>query len=179
MKQHDKLSRGDVVYVLEMMISCLITYLIITHVLHPFVDKPDELLGGMWAVIATVFVFKGADGGSLSAGRSRLVATCVSFALCLAYLVIWPFHPVGMAALIGIGAVVMLLLGRRDEIVTTGITTTVVMVVAAMSPDRAWLQPVLRLVDTVIGIAVAVTCAWLGALLFIRAPSGRPAKSFK
>jgi uncharacterized membrane protein YccC len=161
------------------MISCLITYWIITYVLNPFVDKPDELLGGMWAVVATVFVFKGADGGSLSAGRSRLVATCVSFALCLAYLVIWPFHPVGMAALIGIGAVVMLLLGRRDEIVTTGITTTVVMVVAAMSPDRAWQQPVLRLLDTAIGIAVGVTCAWLGAFLFIRAPGGRPAKSCK
>src|SRR5260370_6393960 len=104
MKQHDKLSRGDVVYVLEMMISCLITYLIITHVLHPFVDKPDELLGGMWAVIATVFVFKGADGGSLSAGRVRLVATCVIFCLVLAYRGIWAFHSGGMARLIGIGA---------------------------------------------------------------------------
>src|SRR5260370_20471591 len=179
MNEQEKLSRGDVVDALAIPISCLITYWIITSILHPFVDRADEFLGGMWAVVATVFVFKGSDGGSLSAGRSLLVATCVSFALCLAYLVIWPFHPVGMAALIGIGTVVMMLLGRRDEIVTTGITTTVVMVVAAMSPDGAWHQPFLRLVDTVIGIAVAVTCAWLGALPFIRAPSGRPAKSFK
>jgi uncharacterized membrane protein YccC len=71
-----------------------------------------------------------------------------------------------MAALIGIGAVVMTLLGRRDDIVTTGITTAVVMVVAAMSPQDAWRQPLLRLVDTVIGIAVGVTCKSIGSFLF-------------
>ena len=174
-----KLSSWDVAYALNMAIACFIAYWIMTHVLSRFVDNPSDFLGGMWAVVATVFVFRETRVRSLSAGIARLVATCVSFALCLLYLSLFPFTPAGMAALIGIGTVAMAMLGRRDDIVTTGITTAVVMVVAAMSPDRAWLQPVLRLVDTVIGIAVAVTCAWLGALLFIRAPSGRPAKSFK
>jgi hypothetical protein len=67
-------------------------------------NKPDEFLGGMWAVVATVSIFKGADGESLSAGRSRLAAMCVSFAQCLAYLVIWFFYSAGMTAPIGIGA---------------------------------------------------------------------------
>jgi hypothetical protein len=35
----------------------------------------------------------------------------------------FPFTPVGMAALTGIGTVIMMMLGRRDGIVTTGITT--------------------------------------------------------
>jgi hypothetical protein len=43
-----------------------------------------------------------------------------------------------MAVLIGVGTVVMMLLGRRDDIVTTGITTAVVMVVVAVSPQVAW-----------------------------------------
>jgi hypothetical protein len=43
-----------------------------------------------------------------------------------------------MAVLIGIGTVAIALLGRRDDIVTTGITTAVVMVVAAISPENAW-----------------------------------------
>jgi hypothetical protein len=73
------------------------------------------------------------------------------FALCLAYLWIFPFTSVGMAALIGIGTLVMVLLGRRDDIVTTGITTAVVMVVAGMSPLAAWHQSLLRLIDTVVG----------------------------
>jgi len=164
-KEHDKLSRGDVVYTLEMMISCLITFWIITYLLQPFVERPDEYLGGMWAVVATVFVFRGTNGGSVSAGLSRMVATCVSFALCQAYLLLLPFHPLGMAGLIGMGTVVMILLGRRDDIVTTGITTVVIMVAAALSPDNAWLQPILRFLDTVVGIVVGVSCTWLGSCL--------------
>jgi hypothetical protein len=71
-----------------------------------------------------------------------------------------------MAALIAIGTVVMALLGRRDDIVTVGITTVVVMVVAAISPVDAWQQPVLRLADTIVGIAVGVACKWVGSFLF-------------
>jgi uncharacterized YccA/Bax inhibitor family protein len=73
-----------------------------------------------------------------------------------------------MAALIGIGTVVMELLGRREDIVTTGITTAVVMVVAAMSPEDAWHQPLLCLADTLVGIAVGVACKWVGSFLFYK-----------
>jgi uncharacterized membrane protein YccC len=121
-----KLSAWDVVYALNMAIACLIAYWITTHVLSRFVDRPSDLLGGMWAVVATVFVFRETRVRSLSAGFARLVATCVSFALCLFYLLLFPFTPVGMAVLIGIGTVAMALLGRRDDIVTAGITTAVV-----------------------------------------------------
>jgi uncharacterized membrane protein YccC len=57
-------------------------------------------------------------------------------------------------------------LGRREDIVTVGITTAVVMVVAAMSPVDAWQQPLLRLADTVVGIAVGVACKWAASFLF-------------
>ena len=55
-------------FALNMAIACTITYAIITHVLAPFVDKSDDLLGGMWAVVATVFVFRDTRVRSLSAG---------------------------------------------------------------------------------------------------------------
>ena len=168
MRWQGKLSTWDFFYALDMAIACLISYSIVTSVLSPFVVTPDALLGGMWATVATVFVFRETRLDSLSAGISRLIATCVSFALCLAYLVILPFHPVGLAALLGIGTVIMMYLSRRDDIVTTGITTTVVMVVAAMSPQDAWHQPVLRLVDTVVGIAIGVACKWIGSFLYYR-----------
>ncbi len=120
----------------------------------------------MWAVVATVFVFRDTRDQSLSAGMSRMIATCVSFALCLAYLLFLPFNPAGMAALIGIGTLSTILLGRRNEIVTTGITTAVVMVVAALSPADAWRQPLLRLLDTVVGVTVGLMFAWIGSLFF-------------
>ena len=171
----DKLSVWDFFYALDMALAGLISYLIVTYVLSPFVDKPDAFLGGMWATVATVFVFRETRVDSLSAGIGRLIATCVSFALCLAYLVIFPFHPVGLAALVGLGTVIMMCLGRRDDIVTTGITTIVVMVVAAMSPQDAWHQPLLRLADTVVGIAVGVACKWVASFLYFRFV-GKPAR---
>ena len=175
LRGQEKLSTWDFFYALDMALACFISYTIVTYVLSPFVDKPDAVLGGMWATVATVFVFRESRVDSLTAGIARLIATCVSFALCLAYLVILPFHPVGLAALLGIGTVIMMYLSRRDDIVTTGITTTVVMVVAAMSPQDAWHQPVLRLVDTVVGIAIGVACKWIGSFLYYRCV-GKPAQ---
>jgi uncharacterized membrane protein YgaE (UPF0421/DUF939 family) len=158
-----------------MAIACGISYAIITRVLVGFVGRPDDLLGGMWAVVATIFVFRESRESSLAAGRARLIATGVSFALSLVYLLIFPFTPFGMIVVIGAGAIVMMLLGRSDDIVTTGITTAVVLVVAAISPENAWRQPILRLVDTVVGIAVGVSCKWIFSYLFYRA-AGAPAR---
>jgi uncharacterized membrane protein YccC len=166
-KKQQKLSPGDIIYALEMAIACAISYWIITYGLAPVVDRAADFLGGMWAAVATVFVFRDTRANSVSAGLARLIATCVSFALCLLYLLLFPFQPVGMAVVIGVGTVVMMILGRREDIVTTGITTAVVMVVAGMSPQDAWQQPLLRLVDTVVGIAVGIACIWIGSFLFV------------
>jgi hypothetical protein len=46
----------------------------------------------MWAVIATVFVNRRSCEESLSAAVSRTAATLVSFAYCLVYLALLPFH---------------------------------------------------------------------------------------
>src|SRR5271166_5361268 len=156
----------DAAYSLNLAIACFITYLIITRLLSGFVDQASDFLGGMWAVVAVVFVFRDTREQALHAGAMRLIATFVSFALCQTYLLIFPFTAFGMAALLGIGALVMAALRRRADIVTTGITTTVVMVVAAMNPETAWQQPMLRLVDSVFGIAVGVVCKWSGSYLF-------------
>ena len=164
--KNPKLSSWDVAYALNMATACLIAYWIVTHTLSRFVDGPSDFLGGMWAVAATVFVYRETRLRSLSAGFARLIATCVSFALCLLYLLLFPFTPVGMAVLIATGTMVMALLGRRDDIVTVAITTVVVMVVAAMSPVDAWQQPLLRLVDTIVGITVGVACKWAASFLF-------------
>ena len=64
------LSSWDVVYALNMAIACLITYWIMTHTLSRFVDESSDFLGGMWAVVATVFVFRETRLGSLSDGAS-------------------------------------------------------------------------------------------------------------
>src|ERR1700688_690062 len=146
-------------------ISCVISYWLITHILANTysISRDDNLLGGMWAVVATIFVNRDSNAESVRSALSRMAATTVSFALCLVYLLIFPFHIWGMAALIGIGAIVVTTMGRSDDTITTGITIAVVMVVAALSPHDAWRQPILRLVDTAVGVGVGAAGAWLGA----------------
>ena len=158
-------------------VACLISYWLTTRVLSLVysVSKDDDALGGMWSVIATVFLFRDSYNKSLAAAVSRMAATLVSFALCLAYLAFLPFHPWGLAVLVGLSVLVTALIGRPEDEITAGITTTVVMVAASLSPHDAWRQPILRLADTAIGVAVGLVAAWLG-LRAVR-PLVRPPES--
>jgi uncharacterized membrane protein YccC len=155
-------------------ISSLITYLLITHVLAPIhsISKASDLLGGMWAVIATLFVYRESRRESVNAALTRVSATLLSFVLCLIYLLIFSFHPLGLAVLIGLGTFLLMAAGRDELVVTAGITTAVVMVVAAVSPHDAWQQPILRGVDTAVGIAVGAAASTI-ALRVARARAPR------
>jgi uncharacterized membrane protein YccC len=145
-------------------VACLVTYWLATHLLSRVhsVGRDDDLLGGMWAVLATIFVLRDSFGKSVAAAVSRMAATSVSFVLCLIYLAFLPFHAWALAVLVGASALVVMLLGRPGDAVTAGITTAVIMVVAAVSPQHAWEQPILRLADTVVGVAVGAIAAWTG-----------------
>jgi len=145
-------------------VACLISYWLTTRALSLVysVSKDDDALGGMWSVIATVFLFRDSYHSSLAAAVSRMAATLVSFALCLAYLAFLPFHSWGLAILVGLSVLVAVLIGRPGDEITAGITTAVVMVAAGVSPHDAWRQPILRLADTAIGVAVGLVAAWLG-----------------
>jgi uncharacterized membrane protein YccC len=156
--------RAGVVHSVALAAACYVSYVLTAHVLSQLhsLSSADDKLGGLWAVVATVFVYRTSYRQDLAVAISRSVATLVSFVLCLAYLLILPFTPVGMAVLIGIGALFLTAIGRSDDIVTAGITTAVVMVVAGVSPHDAWQEPILRLADTAIGIAVGLAAALVG-----------------
>jgi len=148
-------------------ICCLLSYKVITGLLglSRFLPRDDELLGGMWAVIATIFVFRYSYGESVHAALSRTSATLLSFALCFFYLLFSPFRLWGLVLRVAIGAFVLEMLGRSEDIITASITTAVVMVVAGLSPQHAWKQPILRLIDTMVGIGVGVAGAWIALKL--------------
>ena len=76
-------------------VACLVSYLLTTRALSLVysVSKSDDALGGLWAVVATVFLFRDSYDKSLGAAVSRMSATLVSFVLCLAYLAWLPFSP--------------------------------------------------------------------------------------
>ena len=72
--KNPRLSWWDVAYALNMAIPCLVTDWIMTHALSRFVDVPSDFLGGMWAVAATVFVFRGPRRMTLSRCDRRLTS---------------------------------------------------------------------------------------------------------
>ena len=156
-------ARSAVAHSCLLALSCLISYWLATTILaHAHSGTADDLLGGMWAAIATVFVLRHSYHQSIAAALSRISATLVSFALCLAYLAFLPFHAWALAVLNGLSALAATLIGRPEDAITAAITTTVVLVVAQLSPHDAWHQPILRLTDTVIGVAVGIAAAWTG-----------------
>jgi hypothetical protein len=103
--------------------ACLLAYWLVTgprsHVYS--LSKADDVVGGLWAVIATVFVYRDSYERSVSAAVSRLEATLVSFALCLIYLIFLPFQPWALAALIGASTLTVTLLGRPEDVIPAGI----------------------------------------------------------
>jgi uncharacterized membrane protein YccC len=151
-----------------MALACLGSYCIMTRLLTPLVGRDDELLGGMWAAIAAAFVFRDTRSAAFSASMSRLIATAISCVLCLALMMLMRPTALGMAAVLALGALLLMGIGFRDDIVTMAITTVVIMVVAILSPDDGRIQPLLRFVDTVVGIGVGLACNWVASLVRVR-----------
>jgi uncharacterized membrane protein YccC len=170
-----KPSAWDIVYSIAMALACIISYTVMTEILNAAVEGHADLVGGMWAAVSTAFVFRDSRQHSLSAGASRLIATCVSFALCLPYLWLIPPNVAGMAILLAVGTLVMVVLDRREDIITTAVTTVVIMVVALKSPIDAWEQPLLRLFDTVVGVAIGVAAKWIASFAFYKS-RGEPVR---
>src|SRR5260370_18177808 len=82
-------------------ISCVASFWLITNILASVysISRDDDLLGGMWAVVATIFVFRNGYAESVGAALLRMSATFASCVLCFVYLLIFPFSFWGLSAL--------------------------------------------------------------------------------
>lgn len=172
-RPQDRTFAGAAGHSVGLAISCLTTYLLVTRVVAPIhpITKASDLLGGMWAVISTLFVYRQGQRETVNAALTRVAATLLSLVLCLTYLLIFSFHPLGLAVVIGLGTFLVMAVGHDELVITAAITTAVVLVVAAVSPHDAWQQPIARGVDTVVGIAVGVAASSIALrLVHVRAP---------
>src|SRR5215471_13736058 len=84
------------------------------HIHSP--SHADDLVGGLWAVIATAFVFRTTEHESITAAKTRVAATALSFALCLVYLLLLPSHTWGLAVLVGVSTFLLISLGQSSDV---------------------------------------------------------------
>jgi uncharacterized membrane protein YccC len=141
--------------------SVLTYWLVSGPISHIYSESStDDMLGGLWAVLSTIFVLRESYQQSITAAVSRMSATTVSFVLCLIYLIFLPFHVWALGLLIGVSALAVTVIGRPGDAITAAISTAVVMIVAGVSPHQAWHQPILRFADTLVGVVVGIAAAW-------------------
>lgn len=155
---------------LALTVACLVSYWLTSDVLSKVhsLSAADDAVGGLWAVIATIFVYRETHRQSLAAALTRASATLFSFALCLIYLLFFGFHPVGLAVVVGVGTFGLMAIVRGEDVVTAGVTSAIILVLAGLTPRSAWEEPILRVVDTAVGIGVGIVASWAGLRLAAR-----------
>jgi len=148
--------------------ACYASYWLVARLsslLPSSLGSSEHIVGGLWSVIATIFVSKTTYRLSVAAAWSRFYGTLVGIVLCLLYLIFFPFHIWTMALLIGASAFVTALIGRPADAGVAAISTAVLIILAQLNPHDAWVQPILRLADTIVGTAVGLVAAWIGLRL--------------
>jgi uncharacterized membrane protein YgaE (UPF0421/DUF939 family) len=152
------ISRQAVVHGVALGLACLISFEIVADLLSKVhsISHEDDVLGGAWAAVAAIFVYRDTHDDSIEAGISRASATFVSFVLCLVYLLFFSFSAVGMAVLIALGVIIVSAAGRPQDSMTVSISTIIILVVAGLAPENDWEEPILRLADTLVGIVIGI-----------------------
>lgn len=164
-------TRATAIYSVALGLSGMASYWFVAHVINPIhpLTRTGDTIGALWAAISTIFVYRHSYDESASAALSRMAGTAVSFGLCLVYLALFPFHLWAIALLIAIGAFALAIAGRPQDTMPASLTTLVVLVIASINPHDAWQQPILRLIDTAIGVAIGLAAVWVGVRLIERA----------
>ena len=170
-------TRATLIYSVTLGLSALGCYWFALHVVNPIhrISATGDTIGALWAAISTVFVYRHSYDESESAALSRVAGTAVSFVLCLIYLVLFPFHLWAIALLIAIGAFVLAIAGRPQDTMPASLATLVVLVIASIDPHDAWQQPIMRLADTVVGVAIGLAAVWVSVRLMRHVLPPQPA----
>jgi uncharacterized membrane protein YccC len=162
--------RVTLIYSIALGLSALGCYWFALHVVNPIhrVSATGDTIGALWAAISTVFVYRHSYDESESAALSRVAGTTVSFLLCLVYLLLFPFHLWAIAVLIALGAFLLAIAGRSQDTMPASLATLVVLVISSIDPHNAWQQPILRFLDTVVGVAIGLAAVWVSVALLGR-----------
>ncbi len=85
-------SAWDVVYSINMGLACLIAYAITTSLLISATARDDDLLGGMWAAVATILIAVGTLVMMLLDRREDIITTAIPTIVIIVVAILSPAH---------------------------------------------------------------------------------------
>lgn len=142
--------------------TCVLVFWLTWNVIGSIAQESTQsrAVGTIWAVVSTIFVFHDTAADRRQLLERRIAATLLAFALCELYLLVLPFSIWGLGVMVALSGIAATLIGRPGDAGTAAITTAVILIASSLTqPNLVLFQPLLRLIDTILGAGINVLVA--------------------
>ncbi|RXE57120.1 hypothetical protein ABH15_03065 [Methanoculleus taiwanensis] len=151
-----RITAGTLTVAVQYVIVSLIAYLgaySFTNLVHGSYAS----IGGLWAMISGMVVLQATMDATESTAGRRVFGSLVGAVLSAAYLLVFPFSPVGMALSIGITVLICQAFQVPDHARLAAITVGAIMIFSDLNPEIGpVVNAALRFGEVFIGSTVAV-----------------------
>ncbi len=132
-------------------------------------------IGALWSAISAIVVTQESRKDTTSSASLRVLGSAIGASTSALYLMLLPFHPIGMAATIFAAVLICNAFNVPSHGRLAAITVMVIMVTASLDPSLSpGLNALLRFVESCIGTGVAVLEVVLWPTAAASSGSGSP-----
>jgi uncharacterized membrane protein YccC len=154
-------TRDNLVVAVRTAVVCFAAYVAGTSFTSLF-HAGSATIGGVWSVISGIIVLQATLEDTRGSAKLRVLGTFIGAGLAAVYLVFFPFHPVGMAAAVGVTVLVCQALRVPDHARLAAVTVVIVLAVSMADPTiRPALNALLRFLESCIGAGIATLAVLL------------------
>ena len=165
-------SPANVVIAARMAAVCLASYLAGTWFTSLF-HAGSTIIGGVWSVVSGILVLQATLEDTRGSAMLRVLGTFIGAAVAAIYLVLFRFHPLGMAVTVGVTVLLCQALGVPDHARLAAVTVVIVLAVSVADPAiQPVLNALLRFAESCIGAGIATLAVYLSPGARRRAPAG-------
>lgn len=125
-------------------------------------ERPESLVSGLWCTLTAIIVLQAHVGGTYQAAINRFIGVAVGSVMGGMCTVLLGSNPISLGISIAVTVVLCYLFNIKDSIRIASISVGVVMVLWGLHPSVSpWTFAFFRLIDSILGIGVAVAVAHL------------------
>ena len=154
-------SRDNLVVAVRTAAVCLASYVAgasFTALFH----TGTAILGGVWSVVSGIVVLQATFEDTRGSAMLRVLGTFIGATIAAIYLMLFPFHPLGMAAAGGVTVLLCQALTVPDHARLAAVTVVIVLAVSVADPAiRPVLNALLRFLESCIGAGIATLAVLL------------------